>query len=87
MKSLLRLFALLLPVLCAAQTRTDFNTQINNLPFINVMAAPYSAKGDCVSDDTNALQSALNTHRFIYFPAPPGGCYLVTHTLCLQGGD
>lgn len=87
MKSLLRLFALLLPVLCAAQTRTDFNTQINNLPFINVMAAPYSAKGDCVSDDTNALQSALNTHRFIYFPAPPGGCYLVSHTLTLQGGD
>ena len=87
MKSFLRLFALLLPVICAAQTRTDFNTQINNLPFINVMAAPYSAKGDCVSDDTNALQSALNTHRFVYFPAPPGGCYLVSHTLILQAGD
>jgi hypothetical protein len=51
------------------------------------MAAPYSAKGDCVTDDSTALQSALNTHRFIYFPVPPGGCYLVSRTLTLQGDD
>jgi len=87
MKSLLRLSVSLLPLICAAQTRTDFNTQVNNLPFINVMAAPYSAKGDCVTDDSTALQIALNTHRFIYFPVPPGGCYLVSKTLILQAGD
>jgi hypothetical protein len=87
MKSLLRLSVFLLPLICAAQTRTDFNTQTKNLPFINVMAAPYSAKGDCVTDDTNAIQSALNAHRFIYFPVPPGGCYLVSKTLTLQAGD
>ncbi len=87
MKSLLRLFVVLLPLICAAQTRTDFNTQVNNLPFINVMAAPYFAKGDCVTDDTNALQSALNTHRFIFFPVPSGGCYLVSKTLTLQAAD
>jgi hypothetical protein len=87
MKPLLSPFILLLPLICVAQTRTDFNTQINNLPFINVMASPYSAKGDCVTDDMNAVQSALNTHRFIYFPVPPGGCYLISRTLTLQAGD
>lgn len=87
MKLFLRLSVFLLPLICAAQTRTDFNTQTKNLPFVNVMAAPYSAKGDCVTDDTSAIQSALNTQRFIYFAAPPGGCYLISKTLTLQAGD
>ncbi len=87
MKSSLHLFVLLTPLMCVAQTRTDFNTQLNNLPFVNVMAASYGAKGDCVTDDSAALQAALNTHRFIYFPVPPGGCYLTSKTLVLQGGD
>lgn len=84
---LIRFFLFLIPVLSIAQTRTDFNTQLNNLPFVSVLAAPYSAKGDCVTDDSNALQAALNTHRFIWLPKPPGGCYLVSKTLILQYGD
>ena len=83
----IRLLLLLIPVLSLAQTRTDFNSQLNNLPFVSVLAAPYSAKGDCVTDDTSALQAALNTHRFIWLPKPPGGCYLVSKTLILQYGD
>ncbi len=86
MKSI-RYLLFLLPLLSAAQTRTDFNSQLNNLPFVSVMAQPFSAKGDCVTDDTSALQAALDTNRFIWLPKPPGGCYLVSRTLILQPGD
>ncbi len=78
---------LLTPLLSVAQTRTDFNSQLNNLPFVSVMADPYSAKGDCKTDDSGPLQSALDSHRYIWFPKPPGGCYLVSKTLILQAGD
>lgn len=86
MKSI-RLLLFLMPLLSVAQTKTDFNSQLNNLPFVSVLAEPFSAKGDCVTDDTNALQAALDTHRFIWLPKPPGGCYLVSKTLILQYGD
>src|SRR4051812_42020899 len=86
MKSI-RTLLFLIPLLSVAQTKTDFNSQLNNLPFVSVLAAPFSAKGDCVTDDTNALQAALDTHRYIYLPKPPGGCYLVSRTLILQYGD
>jgi hypothetical protein len=86
MKSISLLLALF-PLISAAQTRTDFNSQVNNLPFVSVMAEPFSAVGDCVTDDTNALQAALNTHQYIWLPKPPGGCYLVSKTLILQYGD
>lgn len=86
MKSI-RLLFFLIPILSFAQTKTDFNSQLNNLPFVSVLAQPYSAKGDCVTDDTNALQAALDSHRFIWLPKPPGGCYLVSRTLILQYGD
>ncbi|HEX4165615.1 MAG TPA: glycosyl hydrolase family 28-related protein [Bryobacteraceae bacterium] len=86
MKSI-RLLLFLVPLLSVAQTKTDFNSQLNNLPFVSVMAEPFSATGDCVTDDTNALQAALNTNRFIWLPKPPGGCYLVSKTLILQPGD
>ncbi len=82
-----RLLLFLLPLLSVAQTRTDFNSQLNNLPFVSVMASPFSAKGDCITDDTAALQSALDTSRFIWLPKPPGGCYLVSRTLILKAGD
>ncbi|MDQ2710897.1 MAG: glycoside hydrolase family 55 protein, partial [Acidobacteriota bacterium] len=86
MKSI-RALLFLLPLLSVAQTKTDFNSQLNNLPFVSVMASPFSAKGDCVTDDTAALQSALDTSRFIWLPKPPGGCYLVSRTLILKAGD
>ncbi|HEY7209094.1 MAG TPA: glycosyl hydrolase family 28-related protein [Bryobacteraceae bacterium] len=86
MKSI-RLLFLLLPLSALAQTKIDFNSQLANMPFTSVMSAPFSAKGDCVTDDTDALQAALDTHRFVYLPKPPGGCYLVSRTLVLQVGD
>ncbi|HLH02346.1 MAG TPA: glycosyl hydrolase family 28-related protein [Bryobacteraceae bacterium] len=86
MKSICLLF-LLLPASVLAQTKIDFNSQLANMPFTSVMSAPFSAKGDCSTDDTAAIQAALNTHRFLYFPKPPGGCYLVSQTLILQVGD
>jgi hypothetical protein len=86
MKSI-RFLLFLVPLLSVAQTRTDFNSQITNLPFVSAMSQPFGAKGDCVTDDSDALQAALNTHQFIWLPKPPGGCYLVSKTLTLQYGD
>jgi hypothetical protein len=39
------------------------------------------AKGDNVTDDTAAIQRAIDTHRVVYFPA---GFYVVTDTLRLR---
>ena len=50
------------------------------------------AVGDCSTDDHNAIQACLNTQLTstpqvtVYFPAPPGGCYL-TSTLTYTGAS
>jgi hypothetical protein len=49
---------------------------------INIKLAPYNAKGDGITDDTQAIQSAINDlmglHRILYFPE---GEYLVSRTI------
>ncbi len=75
----------------AAQTLAGpLNASINSQ--INVMA--FGAKGDCATDDHNAITAALraadtyaNSNSLpatIVFPKPPGGCYL-TSTLTWYG--
>ncbi len=41
----------------------------------NVKAAPYNAKGDGVTDDSEAIQAAFNAPGLVYFP---NGTYLVS---------
>ena len=70
----------------------SMNASVNSQ--INVMASPYNAKGDCVTDDEPAIMAAQaaavayaangNTPAALYFPKPPGGCYL-TSTIEWQG--
>jgi hypothetical protein len=49
---------------------------------VDVTQAPYSAKGDGITDDTDAIQRALfdvmGQHKLLYFP---NGTYLVAKTL------
>ena len=71
------------PRICAALPPSDeivaFPEHAN---IVNVTKPPYNAKGDGVTDDTAALQLAINEntgrHRMLFFPA---GTYLVSATL------
>jgi hypothetical protein len=69
-------------------TGPSINASVNTR--VNVMAPPYNAKGDCSTDDQAALTAALNAANatsppaVVYFPLPPGGCYL-TSTLLWNG--
>ena len=62
------------------------NASVNSQ--LNVMA--FGAKGDCVTDDSAAIQAAFTASHAqypwnpIYFPLPSGGCYLVS-TLTWRG--
>jgi len=57
---------------------------------INILNA--GAKGDCKTDDAPAINAAIQSianstpHAGkIYFPQPPGGCYLVDEPIVLPG--
>src|SRR5579859_3599305 len=69
---------------------STLNASVNGQ--MNVMA--FGAKGDCSTDDHNAIMAAqaaavaqgigANLPGVVYFPKPPGGCYL-TSTIQFQG--
>ena len=76
--------------LASALTGPSLNASVNTT--INVMAPPYNAKGDCSTDDHNAIQAAMTTAAsysppaVVYFPKSPGACYL-TSTLTWNGAS
>ena len=76
----MKYLALFLALACSAAAATQSYPPHANV--VDVTKPPYSAKGDGVSDDTNALQSAINEivgrHRVLYFPK---GTYLISRTL------
>lgn len=47
----------------------------------NVRAAPYGAAGDGITDDTDALQRAIDDHQAVFLPK---GRYRVSRTLRLH---
>ena len=65
------------------QENIVFPTEAN---VVNVRHAPYNAKGDGVTDDTLAIQTAIENNRgkLIYFP---NGAYLVSNTLHCRSTD
>ncbi len=76
----MKYLAIFLALVCTAAAAAQSYPPHANV--VDVMKAPYSAKGDGVADDTEALQTALNEnvgrHRVLYFPK---GTYLVSRTL------
>jgi hypothetical protein len=75
-------FIALTTVAVAAGTELTSQDYPAHANVVNVTKPPYLAKGDGVSDDTEALQQALNEnvgcHRVLYFPK---GTYLISRTL------
>jgi hypothetical protein len=83
MKSLVLRFLVALPAMAMLSTASAESRRFPESPAVIVVtAAPYHAKGDGVTDDSAAIQSAVNDHtgtgRLIFFPA---GRYLVTRTI------
>ena len=74
--------AVLLMVPTAAVAEVSTQVYPAHMHVVDVTKPPYLAAGDGVSDDTDALQQALNEnvgrHRVLYFPK---GTYLVSRTL------
>ncbi len=64
-------------VISAATATAQVNARVNSQA--NVMAFPYNATGDCVTDDSGAFSAAMATGwpGELYLPKAPGGCYLL----------
>jgi len=48
---------------------------------VNVKTPPFNAKGDGKTDDTNAIQSAIDRHRYVFLPK---GRYCISKPLTLK---
>jgi hypothetical protein len=57
---------------------------IESAEAINVRAAPYSAAGDGIADDTDALQQAINEHDLVFLPK---GYYRVSRSIVLRSNS
>ena len=47
----------------------------------------FAPTGNCLTDDTAALQSLLDTQTAVILDRPIGGCYLISKTLILKPGN
>jgi hypothetical protein len=66
---------------------TDFGSGLSvGLGVVNVQAAPFFAKGDGVTDDSAAIQAALNTGLSVYVPYTTTGyaCHGLTSSTIAQ---
>ncbi len=54
-----------------------------NAGYLSVKDAPYNAKGDGITDDTAALQKAIDENEVVFLPK---GAYRITKTLRLRPG-
>ena len=56
----------------------------NSDPAVSPKAPPYNAAGNCVADDTFAIQAAINTGKLVNF-GDGTNCYKITSTITYSG--
>jgi hypothetical protein len=69
-----------------AATKQYVDAIVANEP-VNVMHAPFNAKGDGTTDDTAAFQAALDTGRTVYLPRPSASYRLRDALNCVTPGQ
>ena len=65
--------------------KTQARNNINAAEKLYVTPQMFGAKGDGVTDDTVAFQSAINTGKTVYVPLRDGQVYVITDTLVISG--